>query len=211
MQQVYSLRVASNTMQRIGLFALLCCCLPFLIEFVNNGFSMPNTLSVLSQRLLLCSLIILLSLLPFFVFYRQKIEISIDETGIRLPTYGQITWESIQWYRFEIFSSGSGIRVATLHYGTGKVVLLAEDNESLMLVEEAIKTHLKTYNPLAKDFRELKSSKVKAYLLITGFTALHLLICFVVDFEKKYLLLFTPVLLIIIGAILLEFIKKPAQ
>jgi hypothetical protein len=80
-----------------------------------------------------------------------------------------------------------------------------------MLVEEAIKTHLKTYNPLAKDFRELKSSRIKAYLLISFFTALHLTISWMLDFEKKYVLIFTHALLITIGAILIDLIKKPAQ
>ena len=109
-----------------------------------------------------------------------------DERGITLPSYGLITWESIRWYRFDIFSSSSGIRSLTLHYGTGKAFLLASDNESLMLVEEAIKTHLKTYNPLAKDLRELKSSRIKAYWLISFFIVLHLTISWMTGFDKKY-------------------------
>ena len=208
---MYPLKLASKKLPTICLLALLCFCIPFLVESVCNGFSMPNTLSAPSLQILRYSMFVLLGVLPFFVFYRQKVEIYMDEQGILLPTYGLITWECIQWYRFEIFSSSSGIRGLTLHYGRGKAVLLASDNESLMLVEEAIKKHLQTYNPLAKDFRELKSSRIKAYWLISFFTVLHLTISWMMGFETKYILLFTPALFITIGAILLDFIKRPAQ
>ena len=74
-----------------------------------------------------------------------------------------------------------------------------------------IKQKLRLYNPLAKDFKELKSSKIRAYILISIFTAIHLTICILINYEKKYIIIFTPVLLITIWAILMEHITNSVE
>ncbi|KAA5546630.1 hypothetical protein [Adhaeribacter rhizoryzae] len=90
-------------------------------------------------------------------------------------------------------------------------MILAEENEAFFRLAEQISQQLRIYNPAAKDFRELKSSKIKAAILILIFTAIHLTIIIQTDFETKYIIIFTPVLLITIWAILLEHIKNLNQ
>jgi hypothetical protein len=135
------------------------------------------------------------------------VKVSLNEQGIYLPKYNFISWESIQWYRIDYFSSKSGTKRVVLKVTGGKAVILAEEGEGLDCIEAEIKQKLHLHNPLAKDFKELMTSKIRASILILIFITIHLTICILTNYEKKYIFIFTPVLLITIGAILMEHIN----
>ncbi|MDO1450952.1 hypothetical protein Q0590_32055 [Rhodocytophaga aerolata] len=210
MQKIYPLKVPSKIIQKSGVVGIFLIGLAFFIEFVMNGFSFPQTLSLLARILLLSGFSLSFLSASFLLFHRKKVTILLDDQGIHLPGYQKITWKSIQWYRFDIFSSGSGTRNLTLQYDGKKAVVLAYDDELLMEVEQAIKEQIALQNPLATDFRELKSSRKKAFALITLLTILHLAIWYYLDFQQTYFWAGTFVLLTTAGAILLEFTKKPS-
>jgi hypothetical protein len=211
MHKTYSLKVPSKIAQRAGVTGIFLIGLAFFIEFVMNGFTFPHTLSLLARIVILSGFSLSILSTVFLLFHRKKAFILLDDQGIHLPGYEKITWNSIQWYRFDIFSSGSGTRNLTLQYNNKKAVVLAYDDELLMEVEQAIKEQIALQNPLAKDFRELKSSRKKAYALITLLTTLHVGIGYFLDFQQTYFWSGTFVLLITAGAILLEFTKKPSR
>lgn len=211
MQKTYPLKVPSKIVQKSGVVDIFLIGLAFFIEFVMNGFSFPQTLSLLARILLLSGFSLSILSTVFLLFHRKKATILLDDKGIRLPGSEKITWKSIQWYRFDIFSSGIGTRNLTLQYDGKKAVVLAYDDELLMEIEQAIKEQIALQNPLAKDFRELKSSRKKAFALSTVLTILHLGIWYFLDFQQTYFWSGTFVLLITAGAILLEFTKKPSR
>jgi len=142
-----------------------------------------------------------------FMYYRNQVTVCLDEEGIQLPDHSFISWESIIWYRIDVFSNNSGIRRVTLKADGGKAYILAQNDEALNSLAEEIEQRLRVHNPLAKDFKELKSSRRKAYIIIIMMVVIHLAVCILTGFDKKYMVIFTPVLLISIGAVLMEHIK----
>ena len=203
----YTLKVPSKLIQRITIATLLLflATLP-VMDIPMSDASFPAHITEAARIVSLGSLIVTMLSVLVFTFYRNRVIVYVDDTGIQLPDYDFISWKSIRWYRVNVFSS-NGIRGVTLKVGSNKVVIGAENDEALFTLIEDIKQRLRVHNPLAKDFMELKSSKRKAYIIISIMTAIHLTVTILIGFDEKYLVIFTLVLLVSIGAVLMEHIK----
>ncbi len=209
----YEIKVASKPLQKAALVSLFLFLVALYGRYMipKSDFPFPDSIFqvaiILTQVFFVASVIATLA----FVFYREQVKVTLNEQGIYFPKYNFISWERIQWYRIDLFSSKIGIKRVILNVDSSKAVILAEESEALFSLAEDIKQKLRLYNPLAKDYKELKSSKTKAYILIFIFIAIHLTIYVLTNYEKKYILIFTPVLLIIIWAILMEHINMPGD
>ncbi|GEO03543.1 hypothetical protein AAE02nite_12070 [Adhaeribacter aerolatus] len=212
----YSLKLASKTIQKattafIILFWIVLFGGFFVLDVLIGDFPLPTYLAKTVIQLIGVFLFASIVTAVAFAFYRKPGKVILNEQGIQLPHYPFISWESIQWYRIDQFSSNSNTKRVEIKVNGGKAVILAEENEPLFQLAADISQRLRIHNPAAKDFRELKSSKIKAIILILIFTAIHLAIIIQTNFDKKYIIIFTPVLLVTIWAILLDHLKKPTN
>lgn len=209
----YSLRLASKPLKTAALILLLlflATIFPLLQPPVID-FTFPASITRAAKEIITVQVVAAIAAAIVFAFYRKHAKVCLDETGIQLPGYGFINWQSVHWYRIDHFAAGSGVIRLILKLDNRKAVLLVENGQALAALQEDLKQRLRLHNPLAKDFRELRSSKIRAFLLIGLFVAIHLVISIRTDFEASYMWIFTPVLLVTIFAIVIEHIKMPGS
>jgi len=204
----YSLKLASKFLSKATLVLLLLFLATLcVVDIPMTDVAFPRYITQTALTLAQALLIATLATMTTFVFYRKQVKVTLNEQGILVPGYEFIPWANIQWYRLDQFPNKSGVRSISLKLENSKAVIPAEESEALFRLAEDIEQRLRIHNPLAKDFRELKSSKIKAYALIFIFSAIHLGVSIYLNFQLKYIVIFTPVLFISIWAILLDHIK----
>lgn len=203
----HTLKLASKTLQKTGLILIPLFLLPPLVmDPPLDGVTFPEHIVLMARIVAATSLVGALLIMVIFMFYRMQTKIYLNEQGIQFPKYPFIPWKRIQWYKIHIISN-YGLNGMMLNTDYGKVVITAEDDEALYHFKEDFKEKIKRYNPAAQDFRALKSSKVKAVIISVVLIAVYLSACMLMEFEKKFVWIFLPVLLISIGAVWIEHIK----
>lgn len=204
---VHTLKLASKTLQKAGLIFIPLFLLPTLVmDPPIDGVSFPEQIILMARIVAATSLVGAMLSMVFFLFYRKRKKVYLNEKGIQLPNYPFIPWQRIQWYKINIISN-QGLNGIMLKTDYGKLVITAEDDEALFHFNEDFKQKIARYNPTAKDFRDLPSSKVKAVIFSILTTAVFLGIYLLLDPGRMGLIIWIPLLLISIGAIWIEHVK----
>ncbi|MEK6480636.1 hypothetical protein WJR50_24040 [Catalinimonas sp. 4WD22] len=203
----HTLKLASKTLQKTGFILIPLSMLPLLVmDPPLDGVSFPEHIVLIARILAATSLAGVMLSAVVYLFYRKRKKVYLSEQGIQFPKYPFIPWKRIQWYKIHIISN-YGLNGMMLNTDYGKVVITAEDDEALYHFKEDFKEKIKQYNPAAQDFRELRSSKVKAVIISVILIAIYLTACILMEFEKRFVWIFLPALLISIGAVWIEHIK----
>lgn len=202
----HTLKLASKTLQKTGFILIPLVLLPILVmDPPLEGVSFPEHIVLIARIVAATSLVGYLLIVAIFMFYRKQTKIYLNEQGIQFPKYPFIPWKRIQWYKIPIISN-YGLNGMMLNTDYGKVVITAEDDEALYHFKEDFKEKIKRYNPAAQDFRELKSSKVKA-IIFSILTTLVFLALYLLLKPGMIGLISIPILLICIWAIWVEHIR----
>lgn len=202
----HTLRLASKTLQKTGFILIPLSMLPILvIDPPLDGVSFPEHIVLIARILAVTSLAGVMLSAVVFLFYRKRKKVYLNEQGIQFPMYPFIPWKRIQWYKIHIISN-YGLNGMKLNTDYGKVVITAEDDEALYHFKEDFEEKVKRYNPSAQDFRELKSSKVKA-IIFSILTTLVFLALYLLFKPGMIGLISIPILIICIWAIWIEHIK----
>ena len=174
---------------------------------MSNATFPPHITAIAIVICKICLILLLIATVAF-TFYRKKITISLNEKGIQIPKENFLFWEKILWYRIDPFSA-NGLRRIISKSEDHKIIIAADDGAPFEALAKDLKQLLTFYNPLARNYRGSKTSRLWGYFYIILLTGIHITLSFFTNFEVKYLVIFTPALLISILAIFIEKIKKP--
>ncbi|WPP51387.1 hypothetical protein [Catalinimonas niigatensis] len=203
----HTLKLASKPLQKAVFVLVPLVLLPTLVmDPPIDGVSFPEQIVLMARIVAATSLAGAMVSVTVFMFYRKRKKVYLNEQGIQFPNYPIIPWKRIQWYKIHIISN-HGLNGMILKTDYGKVVISAEDDEALFHFKEDFKEKIALYNTAAQDFRELRSSKVKAIIISVILIAVYLTACMLMDFEKKFVWMSLTVLLITLGALWIEHVR----
>jgi len=153
----YTLKLPSKPIQRVAIASLLLflATLP-VMDIPMSDASFPAHITEAARTISLGSLIVMMVAVVVFMYYRNRAAVYVDDTGIQLPNHNFISWESIQWYRIDVFLSTSGTRSVTLKVDGNKAVILAQNDEALNNLAEDIKTEVTGTQSICERFQGTK-------------------------------------------------------
>ena len=188
------------------LIFILC---PLVIDPPLTDWTFSPTVIEVATNIMIINIIISLGGAMYISFYRKKVSVWLDESGMKIQDKQIIPWHSIKWYNIAIFGN-RGMRSIVLKTSSRKIRIVSEDDNSLTEFEKDLKLFITTYNPSAHDYKDLKAYKMWGYAYMAMVAISYLAGAIILEFNLIYILLGIFTLPVIFLMIYVENIKgKP--
>jgi hypothetical protein len=185
---------------------ILC---PMVIDPPLTDWAFPPNITETATDILRINLIILVIGAAFISFYRKKETFRLDNRGMKLQGEQLVPWQSIKWYNIAVFSN-RGMRGIVLKTTDRKIRIVSEDDNALTEFERDLKLYITTYNPSARDYKDLKVSRTWGYAYMAMVAIAYIAGGIILEFNLIYMLLGAFTLPVIFLMIYVENIRgKP--
>lgn len=208
--RVHILKMPDRSFVNFFWFLLLIFILcPLVIDPPFTDWKFSPTVVQAATNVLRINLIVLLVGVVYISFYRRKTSFRLNARGLKIQDRPLIPWESIKWYNIAIFSN-KGVRSIVLKTSSRKIRIVSEDDNALTEFEKDLKLFITTYNPSARNYKELKAYKMWGYAYMAIVATAYIGGGIMLEFNLIYMLMGIFTLPVIFLMIYVENIRgKP--
>lgn len=206
-RKTYSLKTVHKIWGRMGLFALFQLVFVVVYSYLIGGFEENIKLSASGQFFLYVSLILGLIAAFGFTFLSQNTTLILSSDGISIPAAGiNVTWGEVLRYRIDrMTNSRNNTRRILIKTGKITIRLIARENADTIQFINELKAQLIENAPKAANFHSSQNRFVEAGILLLVYFTVMAALLFNLDNKPLFLLIMTPVSIIVLIVIYQEY------